>query len=217
MSLRILIADDHELLRRGLRTVLEAQPGWEVAGEASDGREAVAQAKRLKPDLVVLDVRMPNLNGLEAARQIRKALPHTEVLILTMHESEQLVRDILEAGARGYVLKSDAGRDLVTAVEEVRRHKPYFTSKVSDIVLQSYLHGSVHPKRAKSSVAPLSAREREIIQLLAEGKSNKEVAVALNISVLTAKTHRTNLMRKLGVHSISDLVRFAIRNRIVDP
>ena len=218
MAVRILVADDHEIVRQGLRALLEAQPGWQVVAEAIDGREALDKAKRLRPDVVVLDVSMPNLNGLEATRQIRKALPETEVLILTMHDSEQLVREVLEAGARGYVLKSDAGRELVTAVESVRQSKPYFTSRVSEIVLDGYLHAG---ERSDAFNAPrtvrLSPREREIVQLLAEGKSNKEVAVALHISVKTAETHRTNLMRKLDLHSISELVRYAIRNKMVEP
>lgn len=217
-TVRILVADDHEIVRQGLRALLEAQPGWQVVAEAVDGREALDKAKRLHPDVVVLDVSMPNLNGLEATRQIRKALPQTEVLILTMHDSEQLVREVLEAGARGYVLKSDAGRELVTAVESVRQSKPHFTSRVSEIVLDGYLNAG---GRAEVYSAPrtvrLSPREREIVQLLAEGKSNKEVAAALHISVKTAETHRTNLMRKLDLHSISELVRYAIRNKMVEP
>jgi DNA-binding NarL/FixJ family response regulator len=182
-SFRELVADDHEIVRQGLRALLEAQPGWQGVGEAVDGREAVDKAKRLRPDVVVLDVSMPNLNGLEATRQIRKLVPETEVVIFTMHDSEQLVREVLEAGARGYVLKSDAGLELVTAVETVHMRKPYFTSKVSEIVLDGYLHAGA---RADAHSAPrmvrLSPREREIVQLLAEGRSNKEVAVALHIS-----------------------------------
>jgi DNA-binding NarL/FixJ family response regulator len=218
ISVRILVADDHEIVRQGLRALLETQPGWQVVAEAVDGREALDKAKRLRPDVVVLDVSMPNLNGLEATRQIRKALPETEVLILTMHDSEQLVREVLEAGARGYVLKSDAGRELVTAVESVRKSKPYFTSRVSEIVLDGYLNagGRSDAYNVPRSVR-LSPREREIVQLLAEGKSNKEVAAALHISVKTAETHRTNLMRKLDLHSISELVRYAIRNKMVEP
>jgi DNA-binding NarL/FixJ family response regulator len=218
-AVRILVADDHEIVRKGLRALLEGQEEWEVVDEAVDGRDAVDKTRRLQPDLVVLDVSMPNLNGLEACRQIRKEAPDTEVLILTMHDSEQLVREVLEAGARGYVLKSDAGRELVTAVEAVRKHKPYFTHKVSEIVLEGYLRSGLSASdvgRAPKLVR-LSAREREIVQLLAEGKSNKEVASALHISVKTAETHRTNLMRKLDLHSISELVRYAIRNKIVEP
>jgi DNA-binding NarL/FixJ family response regulator len=216
---RILVADDHEIVRQGLRALLEAQAGWQIVGEAVDGREAVEKAKRLRPDIVVLDVSMPNLNGLEATRQIRKALPSTEVLILTMHDSEPLVREVLEAGARGYVLKSDAGRELMTALQTVHEHRPYLTSRVSEIVLDGFLRsggGSDSPAPPPRSVR-LSPREREIAQLLAEGKSNKEVASTLDISVKTAETHRTNLMRKLDLHSISELVRYAIRNKMVEP
>jgi DNA-binding NarL/FixJ family response regulator len=217
-AIRILVADDHEIVRQGLRGLVEAQPGWEVVGEAVDGREAVDQAKRLRPDVVVLDVSMPNLNGLEATRQIRKALPDTEVLVLTMHDSEPLVREVLEAGARGYVLKSDAGRELVTALETVHDHKPYLTSRVSEIVLDGFLRsGGTNEAATPPRTVRLSPREREIAQLLAEGKSNKEVAVTLDISVKTAETHRTNLMRKLDLHSISELVRYAIRNKMVEP
>jgi len=217
-AIRILVADDHEIVRQGLRALLEAQPGWQIVGEAVDGREAVDKAKRLRPDIVVLDVSMPSLNGLEATRQIRKALPATEVLILTMHDSEPLVREVLEAGARGYVLKSDAGRELMTALTAVQSHRPYLTSRVSEIVLDGFLRsGGGQDAPAPPRAVRLSPREREIAQLLAEGKSNKEVAATLAISVKTAETHRTNLMRKLDLHSISELVRYAIRNKMVEP
>jgi len=216
--IRILVADDHEVVRQGLRGLLEAQSGWQVVGEAIDGREAVDKAKRLRPDIVVLDVSMPNLNGLEATRQIRKALPATEILILTMHDSEPLVREVLEAGARGYVLKSDAGRELMTALATVHEHRPYLTSRVSEIVLDGFLRsGGGTDAPSPPRTIRLSPREREIAQLLAEGKSNKEVAATLEISVKTAETHRTNLMRKLDLHSISELVRYAIRNKMVEP
>ena len=214
---RILVADDHEVVRRGIRALLEVQPGCEVCGEAVTGREAVRKARRLAPDIVILDIGMPELNGLDATRQIRKALPHTEVLILTMHESEQVVREVLAAGARGYLLKSDGGRDLVAAVEALRKHKPFFTSTVAEQLLEEYLKTPAQPGAARSAPARLTPREREIVQLLAEGKSNKEVAVALGISVKTAETHRTNIMRKLDLHSLSDLVRYAIRNKIIEP
>lgn len=216
-AVRILVVDDHEVVRRGLRALLEAEAGWEVSGEAVTGREAVQKTKQLKPDVVVLDIGMPELNGLEATRQILKASPPTEVLILTMHESEQLVREVLDAGARGYVLKSDAGRDLLAAVEALRRHQPFFTSKVAQMVLEGYLKCGSRREHDESARSRLTAREREIVQLLAEGKSNKQVAVALGISVKTAETHRTSIMRKLDLHSISDLVRYAIRNEIVEP
>ena len=214
-DMRILIADDHEVVRRGIRVLLEAHPGWEVCAEAMDGREAVDKARQSSPDVVILDLGMPGLNGLEAARQIRKLLPSSEVLILTMHESEQVIQEVLAAGARGYVLKSDAGRDLVTAVEALSHHKTFFTSSVAEMVLRKFLDGS--PMAQPTEVSSLTPREREVVQLLAEGKGNKEVASILGISVKTAETHRTNIMRKLECHSLSDLVRYAIRNNIISP
>ena len=211
--IRILLADDHDIVRRGLKDLLEAEAGWQIVGEAATGRLAVEKAKALKPDVVILDLRMPELNGLEATRQIRRSLPETEILILTMDDSEQLARTVLEAGARGYLLKSDAGRDLVAAVDSLRQHRPYFTSAIARMVLQGFLkEGSTEAPGAPAD--PLSAREREIVQLLAEGKSNKQVAAALGISVKTAETHRANIMRKLHLHSTSDLVHYAVRNRI---
>ena len=215
-TIQILIADDHELVRKGLRTVLENQPGWKVCGEAVNGRQAVELAKKLQPDVIVMDVTMPELNGLEATRQIRKALPKIEVLILTMHESEQLVGEVLAAGARGYILKTDALRLLVAAIESLAQHKPFFTGTASEVVLGGYLRPG-QPVRAESRNLPrLTAREREIVQLLAEGKTNKEVAVALGVSVKTVDAHRANLMHKLNIHSVTDLVRYAIRNTIID-
>jgi len=214
-SVRILIADDHEVVRRGLRALLEGHPGWQICAETIDGREAVEKAAQLRPDVVILDLGMPGLNGLEAARQIREASPLCEVLILTMHESEQVIREVLAAGARGYVLKSDAGRDLVNAVEALSRHKTFFTSSVAEMVVKGYLSGGQDGEQGGLSV--LTNREREVIQLLAEGKGNKEVADLLGISVRTAETHRTNIMRKLDCHSMSDLVRYAIRNSLIVP
>jgi DNA-binding NarL/FixJ family response regulator len=213
MATRILIADDHEVVRKGIRSILEAHPGWEVCGEAGDGRHAVEMATQCKPDLVVIDIGMPQLNGLDATRQILKALPSTKVLVLTMHESEQVVQQVLAAGARGYLMKSDASRDLVNAIEQLQRNKTYFTSKVAQLVLDSFLR----PRAAAdiSAVRSLTPREREVVQLLAEGKSTKEVAVALNLSVKTAETHRSNIMRKLDIHSVSELVLYAVRNNIV--
>lgn len=215
IRLRILVADDHEVVRRGLRTILESHPGWEVCAEARTGREAVALAKELNPGIVVLDFSMPDLNGLEATRQIRQALPQTEVLILTMHDSERLAFEFLSAGARGYLLKADAGKDLVAAVEQLRQHRPYFTSKVSELVLSGFLH----PKRggAKGEGDVLTARECEVVQLVAEGKISKEIADRLDISVNTVETHRTNIMRKLNVHTVGELVRYAIRNKLAEP
>lgn len=218
-QVKILVADDHEIVRRGLRALVEAQPEWELVAEAVTGREAVDKARQTAPDIAILDVGMPDLNGLEATRQILKAAPQTEILILTMHESEQIVREVLDAGARGYVLKSDAGRDLVSAVEALCQHRTFFSSKVSEMLLNSYLR---HPDRSEPAAldsprSRLTAREREIVQLLAEGKSNKEVASALNISIKTAETHRTNIMNKLDLRSITELVRYAVRNNIVEP
>ncbi len=213
-SLRLLVADDHEIVRKGLRALLEAQPGWQVVAEASDGREAVDKAKNVKPDVAVLDIGMPSLNGLEVARQMLKNDSRAKVLILTMHESDPLTREVLESGARGYVLKTDAARDLVTAVNVVRGNKTFFTAKVAQIVLEGYLDKK--PKAdGKTNGSRLTARQREIVQLLAEGKSSKEVAVALGLSVKTAETHRANIMRRLDCHSVSELVRYAVRNNII--
>ena len=216
--LRILIADDHEVARRGVRALLESHAGWEVCAEAGDGRDAVEQALITKPDVVLLDIGMPNLNGLEAARQISAALPDAGILILTMHDTDNMVREVLRAGARGFLLKSDAGRDLIAAVEAVGLQRTFFTPRVSQMVLNGFLDR----ERKNDSPAPvefsgdlLTSREREVIQLLAEGRTSKEVAVTLNLSVKTAETHRTNLMRKLNLHSVADLTRYAVRNGIV--
>ncbi len=216
-QVRIIIADDHEIVRRGLRSLLETQPGWQVVAEAGSGREAVEKVKELQPNVAVLDIGMPEMNGLEATRNIIRISPQTQVLVLTMHETEQVVRDVLDAGARGYVLKSDAGRDLVSAVDALAQHRTFFSSRISDMLLSAYLHGPERPIDTPQQRSRLTAREREIVQLLAEGKSNKEVATALNISVKTAETHRTNIMNKLDLHSISELVRYAVRNNIVEP
>jgi DNA-binding NarL/FixJ family response regulator len=214
--LRILVADDHDIIRRGLKDLLTSRSGWEVCAEAKTGREAVTLAEQFKPDVVVMDISMPDLNGLEAARQIRKSLPRTEILILTLHFSDQLVREIVEAGVRAYIMKSDADRDLVAAVEALANHRPFFTARAADMLLDGF-------RRPKSALDPdtvirnrLTAREREIVQLLAEGKSSKEVAVSLGISVKTAETHRANIMRKLELHSVSELVRYAVRNQIIE-
>ncbi|MGA9986181.1 MAG: response regulator transcription factor [Terriglobales bacterium] len=220
-TLRILIADDHEVARKGIRALLETRQGWEICGEAKDGREAVECAKQMKPDVVLLDIGMPSLNGLDAARQIRTALPETSILILTMHDSEQVVREVLAVGARGFLLKSDAGRDLVAAVEALQQRRTFFTTRVAQLVVEGYLHpnndnnNNNNNNKNRPGRPLLTPREREVIQLLAEGKTTKEVAVALNLSVKTAETHRTNLMRKLDLHSVAALTIYAVRNNIV--
>ncbi|MFZ0420198.1 MAG: response regulator transcription factor [Candidatus Sulfotelmatobacter sp.] len=211
--LRILIADDHEVARKGIRSLLEDHPGWQVCAEAKDGREAVDLANRLDPDVLLLDIGMPNLNGLDATRQILATRPEARILILTIHDSERVVREVLAAGARGFLLKSDAGRDLVTAVEALQNRRTFFTPKVAQMMLDGYLRPS--EERDTSDQHILTPREREVIQLVAEGKTTKEIATALNLSVKTAETHRTNLMRKLDLHSIADLTLYAVRNGIV--
>jgi DNA-binding NarL/FixJ family response regulator len=195
-GVRILIADDHELVRRGLVTTLGDVPGWTVVAEAENGRRAVELARSTQPDVAILDMTMPELNGLEATRQILADRSSTRVLILTAHESEQLVREVLNAGAQGYVLKSDAGKALVTGVEALMDGRPFFTSKVARLVLDGFLR-SPEGEGGNGTTQALSPREREIVQLLAEGKSNKEVARALGITVKTAETHRSNIMRKM--------------------
>ena len=213
--LHIVIVDDHAVVRRGVRALLESRPGWQVVAEATTGREAVDEVRRVRPDLVVMDLSLPELNGLEATRRIVKEFPDTEVLVLTMHHSEQLARDVLQAGARGYLLKSDADQNLIAAVESLREHKPFLTSTVTEFVLEDYIRrGATGDETPRESVTP---REREIIQLLAEGNSNKETAAALGVSVKTIEAHRANIMRKLRLRSVSDLVRYAIRNQIVQP
>jgi DNA-binding NarL/FixJ family response regulator len=216
-KLRILIADDHELVRRGIRGLLRAQRVWKVAGEAANGREAVEKAKKLRPDVIILDIGMPNLDGLEATRQIREVAPNTEILILTMHESNQMVRRVLEAGARGYVLKSDLAGHLIKAVKGVLKGKVYLTPKVSEIVLKGFLNTEIESKRAESSQVRPTPRETEIIRLLAEGNANKAIAAELGITIRTVETHRAKIMLKLGLHSLTQLIHYAIGHNIVSP
>jgi DNA-binding NarL/FixJ family response regulator len=211
-----LIADDHEVVRRGLSTLLQTHEGWEICGEAKDGREAVEMSRQLKPDVVILDVGMPNLNGLAATRQLTQHNPGQKVIVLTITDSDEVIREALDAGARGFVLKSDAARDLVSAVEALQRNRMFFTPRVNDMVLAGFLDKGHNGTRSDSPKVPqLTPREREVVQLLAEGKSSKEVASALNLSTKTAETHRSNIMRKLGFHSIRDIVVYAIKNNII--
>ena len=215
--LRILIADDHEMVRRGLKAILAERRGWEICGEADNGRDAVNQVQQLRPDVAILDITMPGLNGLEAVRQIHAIAPQTEILILTMHDSETLVREAFLAGAHGYVLKEDAGRILVDAVESLSQHRPFFTPRVAEIMLGQLLHPESASQSPNVVGRQLTPREREIVQMVAEGRSNKEIAETLRISVRTAETHRNNVLRKLGLHSASDLTRYAIRHQIISP
>jgi DNA-binding NarL/FixJ family response regulator len=211
---RILIADDHDVVRQGVRAVLEGQAGWVVCGEASTGREALAQAIALQPDVVVLDISMPELSGLEATRQIRRAVP-AKVLILTVHESDQVVTEVLDAGAHGYVLKTDAGRTLVEAIRALLRHQEFLTERVHVVAERGA--GSRRAAAVTRASGRLTPREREVLQLLTEGKSNKEVGVVLGVTTKTAETHRAHILAKLNLHSMSELVRYAIRNRIIEP
>jgi DNA-binding NarL/FixJ family response regulator len=208
---RILIADDHAVVRSGLRTVLEAQRGWIVVAEAGDGRDAVAKALETKPNVAIIDYSLPLLNGAEVTRQIHSRLPSVEVLIFTMHDSESLLADILSAGARAYLLKSDANQYLIAAVTSLADHKPFFTANVSEQLLDSYL--SAHQVKTDE----LSPRERVVVQLIAEGHSNRDMSEALGLSLKTIESHRASLMRKLNLKSTAAIVRYAIRNRFVEP
>ncbi len=215
-KIRILVADDHEVVRHGLRALIESHPGWEVCGEAADGRAAVALAVELVPDIVIMDIGMPQLNGFEATRQILDRVRGTEVLVLSMHDSEQFVREVVEAGARGYVLKSGAGRDLVAAVEALLRRESFFSPSVASRVGASAVPVSGRKRPSLRPSGLLTRREREVLQLLAEGRSNKAVAGLLGISVKTAETHRARVMRKLEMKSLAALVRYAIRNGFIE-
>src|ERR1700726_1704835 len=212
-KLRILVADDHELMRRGIIGLLQSQHGWKVVAEAANGLEAVEKARKLEPDVAIVDIEMRELDGLEAIRQIRKAVPSTKILTLTMHDSGRIVRRALEAGARGFVRKSDLPRELIKAVRDVTNGTPYFAPGVAEIILEGIRNGETESTLRPQDQPTL--RELQIIRLLAEGKSNKEIAIALEISVRTAETHRARIMRKLGCHSLIDLLHYAIRNEIV--
>jgi DNA-binding NarL/FixJ family response regulator len=212
---RILIADDHELVRQGIRHTLETNPVWEVVGEAANGLEAVDLATRLDPDIVVMDLSMPEMNGLDAIRHIVRSAPHIHILVLSIHDSDTLIHEVLAAGAKAYLLKSDAARDLVAAVQSLVDSRPFFTAKVSKALLDNFLHSS-SPKR-DSERSRLTSREQEIVRLIASSKTNKEIAGLLRISVRTVETHRSNIMEKLGIHSVSDLILYAVRQGLNDP
>ena len=215
-NLRILIADDHEIIRRGLKALLASRPGWVVCAETATGRESVVLAAEHRPEIVVIDISVPGLNGLEATRQIRNRLPKTQVMILSAHYTDQLVREVLDSGARAYILKSVASRDLLNAVEALANNRSFFTSGAAQILIDGFCTpaSAAQPPLMRKR---LSTREREIVQILAEGNSSKEVAVALGISVKTAETHRANIMRKLEMHSVSELVRYAVKNKMIEP
>jgi DNA-binding NarL/FixJ family response regulator len=207
---RILIADDHDVVRSGVRAILATRADWEVVGEASDGREAIAEAVKTRPDVAILDYGLPLVNGVEATRQIKTRLPGIEILIFTMHDTDGLVRDALEAGARGFLLKSDAKQLLLTAVESLANHKPFFTGKVSEALLETYL------SKAGVEQSILSAREKSVIQMIAEGRTNKQIADVLSLSTKTVETHRASAMRKLNLDTTAALIRYAIRNKLVE-
>ena len=209
-KIRILLADDHVIVRQGFRMILAAQPDMEILGEASNGREAVEQAERLQPDVVVMDVAMPDLNGIEATRRMATAAPRARVMALSMHKDSVYVREILKAGARGYLLKDAFDRDLLAAVRAVARGEGYLSPSVSDAVLNDYRRHVTDP------LDLLTSREREVLQMIAEGKTNKEVATTLGLSVYTVDAHRGRIMEKLNVHSASELVRVALRHGLVE-
>jgi DNA-binding NarL/FixJ family response regulator len=213
---RILVVDDHSIVRRGIRSLLESQPGWEVCGEASTGVEALHKVVAERPDLMVLDLTMPEKNGLEVTRVARQQSPETDVLILTMHFSEEIAKEVLRCGARGYLLKSDADHELLTAVRHIQRHKPFFTGKLAMSMAESFVRDP-STKDSGATEVPLSPRELEVVQLLASGKSNKEAAAMIGVSTRTVESHRNHIMRKMEFHSFSDLIRFAIRFNLVQP
>jgi DNA-binding NarL/FixJ family response regulator len=213
-AFRILVADDHPVFRFGVSALLSAHEGWQICGEAADGREAVEKCRQLKPDLLILDICMPRLNGMDAARQILKEDATQRILVVTDVNSEQIIRDCLVAGVLGWIFKSDAGADLINAVAALERHTPSFSRRVSDLVMDGFLRR--HRVGAAPDILPrLSPREREVVQLLGEGNSTKDVARTLNMAVKTAETHRSNIMLKLKLHSIAELVLYAVRNEIV--
>jgi DNA-binding NarL/FixJ family response regulator len=208
---RILIADDHDVVRSGLRNILEAQPDWEVVAEAADGKEAIGKAMVTRPDVAIVDYALPLISGLEVTRQIRRRVASTEVLIFTMLDSDVVLHHLLAAGARGYLLKSDANRYLIEAVESLAGHKPFFTAQVSETLLQDFI------RRPMQASSPITAREREVVRLIAEGHSSRQIAQMLNLTLKTVETHRATVMRKLDLSSSAALVRYAVRNKLVEP
>lgn len=212
---RILIADDHEVVRHGLRVLLQDHEAWEICGEAVDGNDAVNKVMQLKPDLAIIDIRMPNLNGLEATRQIRQHEPHTAVLVLTIDESEHIFREALKAGAKGFLRKSDAARSLKAAVEALERGQAFVTAQIWERPMEGRLDDRGRAAMAEGGRNRLTPRELEVVQLLAEGKTSKQVSALLGISVKTTETHRSNIMRKLNFHSVSQLVMYAVRNNLL--
>ena len=214
-NVRVLVADDHEVVLEGVRALLAREPGLEICGTASNGREAVASATRTKPDVVVLDMTMPDLDGISAIRQIKRASPKTEVVIYSGHSPEEIIEEAFDAGAKSYIGKGDASQDLIDAIRSVAEHKPFFTPQISQILFGKFLDAAAH-QEAGPAEQKLTPREREVARLLAQSGSNKEIAAALGISVRTAETHRATLMRKLGINSLAGLVRYAIRNNIIE-
>ncbi len=210
-NFRILIADDHEIVRQGIRALIESHPGWEVCAEAVDGRDTLQKVEQLKPDLIALDIGMPNMNGLEAAREILRDNPKAKILFLTIYDTDQAAKTAFQIGAKGLILKSDAGKELVGAIELIQRNSTYFSPRMNQAGFGSDLRGS----RRSLEKETLTPRESQVIKLLAEGKSTKDVAALLQLSVKTAETHRSNIMSKLGLHSVSELVLYAVRNNIV--
>ena len=214
-TVRILLADDHKVVRQGTRALLSTVPEWEIVGEADNGRDAVALTADLKPDIVILDITMPELNGLDAARQIKRKSPGTEILIFTAQETEKLVHDVFDSGARSYIMKTDAADHLIDAIKALSEHKHFFTSRISEIVFARCIQGKQALEGTPEN-SRITDREREIVQLLGEGKSSKEIAIILGISVRTVETHRAAIMKKLGLKSFSALIRYAVRNKIIE-
>jgi two-component system, NarL family, response regulator NreC len=214
-TVRILLADDHKVVRQGTRALLSTIPEWEIVGEADNGRDAVALTAELKPDIVILDITMPELNGLDAARQIKRKFPEIEILIFTAQETEKLVHDVFDSGARSYIMKTDAADHLIDAIKALSEHKHFFTSRISEIVFARCIQGK-QALEGTSENSRITDREREIVQLLGEGKSSKEIAIILGISVRTVETHRAAIMKKLGLKSFSELIRYAVRNKIIE-